>query len=121
MRLRWISGSAGRQRDPRTGKIGAYCFIMKLSYLWHMYGDIVFDEKMATWIRCHRNAFESFGGVPEEVVVDNLKAAVLEASLENQTLSIPYKRFAAHYAPPYIPAAHTNRNTRVRLSRMFIL
>jgi hypothetical protein len=52
---------------------------------------------MATWIRCHRNAFESFGGVPEEVVIDNLKAAVLEASLENQALSIPYKRFAAHY------------------------
>lgn len=91
-------GSAGRQRDPRTGELRqAYCFIMKLSYSRHMYGEIVFDQKMATWIRCHRNAFESFGGVPEEVVIDNLKAAVLEASLENQTLSIPYKRFAVHY------------------------
>lgn len=91
-------GSAGRQRDPRTCKLRqAYCFIMKLSWSRHMYGRIVFDQKMATWIGCHRNAFESFGGVPEEVVVDNLKAAVLEASLENQTLSIPYKRFAAHY------------------------
>jgi transposase len=91
-------GSAGRQRDPKTGKTRqAYCFIMKLSFSRHFYGEIVFDQKMATWIRCHRNAFESFGGVPEEVVIDNLKAAVLEASLENQTLSIPYKRFAAHY------------------------
>ena len=91
-------GSAGRLRDPRTGKLRqAYFFLMKLSWSRHFYGEFVFDQKMATWLRCHRKAFESFGGVPEEVVIDNLKAAVLKASLEDQTLSIPYKRFAEHY------------------------
>jgi len=91
-------GSAGKLRDPKTGKMRqAYFFIMKLSWSRHMYGELVFDQKMGTWIRCHRNAFESFGGVPEEVVIDNLKAAVIKASLEDQTLSIPYKRFAVHY------------------------
>jgi transposase len=39
-------GSAGMQRDPRTCKLRqAYCFIMKLSYSRHMYGEIVFDQK----------------------------------------------------------------------------
>jgi len=45
----------------------------------------------------HRRAFESFGGVPYREVLDNLKAAVLEASLHDPVLSEPYRRFAQHY------------------------
>jgi transposase len=57
----------------------AYCFVMTLSYSRHQYAELVFDQKMETWIGCHRRAFEFFGGVPEEIVIDNLKAAVLRA------------------------------------------
>jgi hypothetical protein len=75
----------------------AYCFVMTLSYSRHQYAELVFDQKMETWIGCHRRAFEFFGGVPEEIVIDNLKAAVLKADLENPTLSVPYTRLARHY------------------------
>jgi transposase len=91
-------GGVGRIRDRATGKLRqAYCFVMTLSYSRHQYAELVFDQKMETWIGCHRRAFEFFGGVPEEIVIDNLKAAVLKTDLDNPTLSVPYTRLARHY------------------------
>jgi len=91
-------GGVGKIRDRKSGKMRqAYCFVMTLSYSRHQYAEIVFDQKMETWIGCHVRAFEFFGGVVQEVVIDNLKAAVLKTSLENPTLSVPYTRLAHHY------------------------
>lgn len=91
-------GSAGKMRDRKTGKLRqSYCFVMTLSSSRHQYVEFVFDQKMETWISCHRRAFESFGGAPREVVVDNLKAAVIKASLDDPILSEPYRRMAQHY------------------------
>ena len=91
-------GGVGKIRDRRSGEMRqAYCFVMTLSYSRHQYAELVFDQKMETWIGCHIRAFEFFGGVVQEVVIDNLKAAVLSASLEDPILSIPYTRLAQHY------------------------
>ena len=91
-------GSAGKMRDRKIGKLRqAYCFVMTLSYSRHQYVEFVFDQKMETWIGCHRRAFESFGGAPKELVVDNLKAAVIKASLDDPILSEPYRKMAQHY------------------------
>lgn len=91
-------GSVGRMRDPVSGKERpAYCFVMTLSYSRHLYVEFVFDQTIPTWIGCHRRAFEHFGGVPKELVIDNLKAAVLQHELEDPILSAPYRRMALHY------------------------
>lgn len=91
-------GSAGKMLDPKTGKLRqAYCFVMTLSYSRHQYVEFVFEQKMQTWIDCHRKAFASFGGAPRQIVVDNLKAAVIKAGLEDAVLSEPYRKMARHY------------------------
>jgi transposase len=91
-------GAVGKLRDPQTGQERqAYCFVLTLSYSRHQYLEFVFDQSIATWIGCHRRAFESFGGAPREIVVDNLKAAVLKAALEDTILSAPYRQMAQHY------------------------
>lgn len=91
-------GAVGKLLDPATGKERpAFCFVMTLSYSRHQYLEFTFEQGMPAWIRCHRNAFESFGGVVATVVVDNLKAAVLQAQLEDPVLSTPYRRMAQHY------------------------
>jgi transposase len=91
-------GSTGLMRDPKSGKMRqSYCFVMTLSSSRHQYVEFVFDQKMETWIGCHRRAFASFGGVPRELVVDNLKAAVIKASLDDPILSEPYRKMAIHY------------------------
>jgi transposase len=91
-------GSAGQLLDPRTGRPRpAYVFVMTLGYSRHQYAELVFDQKVGTWLGCHRRAFEWFGGVPRRVVPDNLKAAVLQASLHDPVLGEAYRRQAQHY------------------------
>jgi transposase len=80
-------GSAGKLVDPRDGVLRtAYVFVMTLSFSRHQYAELVMDQKIATWVALHRRAFESFGGVVRRVVIDNLKAAVLEAALHDPVL-----------------------------------
>ena len=90
-------GSAGSFLDGSGRLRTAYVFVMTLSYSRHQYAELVFDQKIATWISCHRHAFEWFAGVPRRIVPDNLKAAVLEAGLYDPVLSEPYRRMAQHY------------------------
>jgi len=91
-------GTVGKLFDPRIGKMRtAYCFVMTLSHSRHMYVEFVFDQKIATWVGCHKRAFAYLGGVVERVVVDNLKAAVLKHDLEDPILCTPYKKMAQHY------------------------
>ncbi len=91
-------GVAGRFVDPRSGRLRpAYVFVMTLSFSRHQYAELVFDQKVATWLGLHRRAFEWFGGVPARVVTDNLKAAVLQAALHDPVLGEAYRRFARHY------------------------
>lgn len=91
-------GSVGLLLDPRQDRPRtAYAFVMTLCFSRHQYAELVFDQKVSTWIACHRHAFESFGGFPQRVVPDNLKAAVLVASLHDPILGEAYRRMAQHY------------------------
>ena len=84
--------------DPSTGRVRpAYVFVATLCYSRHQYAELVFDQKMPTWIALHRRAFERWGGVPKRIVPDNLKAAVKEALVYDPTLADAYRRMAQHY------------------------
>ena len=91
-------GSAGELFDPRKGEPRrAHAFVATLSYSRHMYAELVFDQKVPTWIACHRHAFEFWGGVPKRVVPDNLKAAVKRAAIDDPVLGQVYRKMALHY------------------------
>jgi len=91
-------GPVGLLYDPATGRLRpAYVFVATLSYSRHQYAELVFDQKMPTWIALHRRAFEYWGGVPKRIVPDNLKAAVKEALVHDPTLAEAYRRMAQHY------------------------
>lgn len=91
-------GTLGPLVDARTGeRRTAYAFVLTLGYSRHQYAEIVFDQKVGTWLACHQRAFAAFGGVPRRLVPDNLKAAVLVAALHDPVLGEPYRRLAQHY------------------------
>lgn len=91
-------GSAGKMLDPQTGQLRkAWAFVMTLSFSRHQYVEFVFDQTVATWLLCHRHAFEFFGAVPEEVVLDNLKTAILRAAQDNPLVQQSYRECAEHY------------------------
>lgn len=53
-------------------------FVMVLSHSRQMYIEFTLSQKQEHFLACHAHAFDYFGGVPESVMVDNLKSAVLE-------------------------------------------
>jgi transposase len=67
---------------------------MRLSYSRLDYYEKVYDQRVETFVRCHINAFRYFGGVPEYVKIDNLKAAILKAHFYEPIYQRLYKDFA---------------------------
>jgi transposase len=53
-------------------------FVATLGYARAAYIEYVVDERIETLIACHVRAFEFFGGVPRELLYDNMKTVVLE-------------------------------------------
>ncbi len=75
----------------------AWVFIMTLSFSRYMYVRIVFEQTVKTFIQCHVESFRYFGGVPETVKIDNLKAGIIEANFYEPVVQRTYAAFAAHY------------------------
>jgi transposase len=91
-------GYAGMMIDPATGKLRkTWVFVMTLSWSRHQYVEFVFDQKVETWLRLHRNAFAFFSGAPERIVPDNLKAAVVRACWDEPEAQQAYRECAEHY------------------------
>jgi transposase len=83
-------GFAGRMLDPTTGRLRkAWAFVMTLSWSRHQYVEFVWDQTVATWLLLHRHAFEFFGGVPSRVKLDNLKAAITQACVDDPQVQHP--------------------------------
>ena len=90
-------GDISKRYDPDGKLRKAYIFNMRLSYSRLDYYEVVFDQKVNTWIQCHINAFNYFGGVPRIIKLDNLKAAIILANYYEPIYQEQYKRFADHY------------------------
>lgn len=91
-------GYAGELLDPSTGqKRRAWVFVMTLGFSRHQYAEIVFDQKVETWLALHVRAFDWFGGSVARVVVDNLKAAITKACFHDPQVQRAYRELAEHY------------------------
>lgn len=92
---------AGKLYDPAQGVLRkCWLFLMTLGHSRHMYCQLVFDQRVETWIRLHVEAFEYFGGVPRVIVPDNLKAAVVRAAFaidDEPVIHRTYRELARHY------------------------
>jgi len=91
-------GFAGQLIEAVSGQLRrAWVFVMTLAWSRHQYVEFVWDQKVETWLLCHGHAFEYFGGVPERVVIDNLKAAIVKASQDDPVVQASYQECALHY------------------------
>ena len=69
----------GRQRK-------LYVFVMTLCWSRAMYVEFTVSGTTDWFIRCHQHAFEYFGGVPREVLHDNLKNAVISRDRQGRII-----------------------------------
>lgn len=73
-------------------------FVMVLCYSRMMYVEFTVSQTMEHFLGCHVNAFNFFGAVPEKVMVDNLKSAVIRRMVgQAPVFNAKYLDFANHY------------------------
>jgi transposase len=96
---------------PDTGRWSRpWVFRMTLSHSRHGYEEAVWDQKLETFLRLHENAFRDFGGVPQVVRHDNLKAAVVRACLYDPDSQPVYEAFSRHWGFTSLPSRPRNPN-----------
>jgi transposase len=117
VRLEWLPGDAA-QVDFGAGPVlvhpdgkprRTWAFVMTLAHSRHQYVEFVWDQTVATWLGCHRRAFEWFGGVPARIVIDNAKCAIVKACAHDPLVQRAYAECAEGYGfkidacPPHDP------------------
>jgi len=84
--------------DPETGEqFRTWFFVMVLAFSRHQYAVLVRDQRVETWLECHRQAFEWFGGVPARVIIDNAKCAIVKACRHDPVVQRSYAECAEGY------------------------
>jgi len=102
--LDW-AGSTFELHDPVTGEVGeAYLFVSVLPCSWYAYVEPCLDMKSETWINCHVNMFNYFGGVSRLLVPDNLKVGVIKNTRYDTVLNRSYSEMADYYGTAVVSA-----------------
>jgi len=92
----WVVEPDGRKRRP-------HLFRAVLSHSRKGYTEVVWRQDTESFLRCIENAFRALGGVTRTVVVDNLKAAVLQADWYDPELNPKLAEFARFYGTVILP------------------
>jgi transposase len=109
-------------------RVKVHLFVLTLGYSRRMYAVATSDEKMPAFLRSHEEAFEFLGGVPHEIVYDNLKSVVLGRDFEgsrfewNPVFWDFSRYYGFHPAPhrPYRPQTKGKVESGVKYVKRFL-
>lgn len=92
----WIMEPSGKKRK-------AHVLRVVLSHSRKGYSEAVFRQDTESFLRCLENALRYFGGVPETLVIDNLKAAIPRADWYDPDVHPKLRDFATYYNVAILP------------------
>jgi transposase len=99
-----FSGKKPHWIDPKTGdKVSPELFVSVLPASDLIHATCVPSQSEVDWICAHNRMLDYFGGCPQMIVPDNLRAAVKKAG-ENPIINPIYKAFGAHNNMAVAPA-----------------
>lgn len=91
--------------DPQTGdRIEVELFVAVLGASNYTYAEATATQRVSDFIAAHIRAFAYFGGVPEIIVPDQLKSAVIVACRYEPGIQRTYAELARHYGTAIVPA-----------------
>ncbi|MDC6171355.1 IS21 family transposase [Paucibacter sp. XJ19-41] len=102
-------GAGPKLTHPDGTERRTWAFVMTLCHSRHQYVEFVWDQTVATWLGCHRRAFEWFDAVPERLIIDNAKCAIIKACRHDPLVQRAYAECAEGYSfkidacPPHDP------------------
>lgn len=92
--------------DPEKEEtVEAEVFVAVLGASQLTYVEATYSQQKEDFITSCENALHYFGGVPNAIVTDNLKAAVTRSNRYEPTLNEAFKDFVSHYSMAALPAA----------------
>ena len=91
-----LVGADGKRRR-------SHVFRIILSHSRKGYSEAVLRQTTDDFLRCLENAFGYFGGVPQRLVLDNLRAAVTRADWYDPDLNPKVRAFGQHYGLVLLP------------------
>jgi transposase len=100
-----FSGDKPHYQDPQTGKIiEAELFVSVLGASFYIFARAVPDQTQESFVGCTIGALEYYGGCPECIVPDNLKAGVTHACYYDPEINRVFAAMAEHYHIAVLPA-----------------
>ena len=86
--------------EIRGGKDRLCAFIATLGYSRFSYVEFCTNEKIDTLLNCLQNCFDYIGGVPHQILFDNMKTVVIKRNAYGEDLHMFHQKlwqFAKHY------------------------
>lgn len=96
-------------QEPDGSSTTVYAFSLVLGFSRANYVEYVRQCTLESFLDCHINAFKYLGGVPAEILYDNMKNVAVGRTEGKVNLNIEFLHFAHHYGftpkvcPPYSP------------------
>ena len=91
--------------DMDTGELRPVeVFVAILGASQLTYVDASLSQKKEDFIQSCENALHYFGGVPQAIITDNLKSAVIKSDKYEPTLNEAFRDFTLHYGLSALPA-----------------
>jgi transposase len=91
--------------DGLSGEVRrAEVFVAVLGASSYTYAEATWTQSLPDWIAAHVNMLTFIGGVPRQIVSDNLRAGITRACFYEPTVNRTYADMAAHYGTAVVPA-----------------
>lgn len=100
-----FSGKRPSYTDRTSGeKIEVELFVAVLGASNLTFAEATPSQKVGEFVRVNIHALEYFGGVPQAVVPDRLKSAIVDSDPFEPTVQKSFADFARHYGTAVVPA-----------------
>ncbi|WP_134078956.1 IS21 family transposase [Rhodovulum visakhapatnamense] len=91
--------------DGETGEVrAAQILVGVLGTSNYTFVEASWTQSLPDWIGAHVRMLAFFGGVPDQIASDNLKAGVTKACFHEPQINRTYAEMAAHYGTAILPA-----------------
>ena len=104
MEVDWAGTKMSYRDEVTESDIKASVFVAVLPFSGYTYVEAFCDEKQASWVQAHINAYKFFSGVTRLLRPDNLRTGVSKADKYEPEINPVYREMAEYYGTYVSPA-----------------
>ncbi len=108
--------------DRHTGEMRkAQIFVAVLGASSFTFAHASWTQTLPDWIDAHVRALEAIGGVPELIVPDNTKTAIIKSCLYDPQVNRTYAEMAAHFGAALLPARPRRPRDKAKVEQAVLI